>query len=587
MSSSFIPTPGSIVTCRERQWVVLPTENKEIIRLRPLVSGNEEEIFGIYRPLGLESLEESQFPLPHADFIQDHVAARLLMSATRLSLRNGAGPFRCLGRLSVYPRPYQLVPLLMALRLETIRLLIADDVGVGKTIEAGLIARELLDRGEIKRLAVLCPPHLCDQWQKELQEKFHIEAVVIRSGTAAKLERELPSEERHIFEYYRHIIVSLDYAKAERRRASFLVHCPDLVIVDEVHTCAISTGHSSSGQQRHLLIKLIAEKPTQNLILLTATPHSGIEQAFLYNLGLLKPEFVSFDLDSLMESQREQLASHFIQRRRADVEQWLGDTTPFPKRDSIEYPYKLSGPYRSLFIEVYNFARGLVKTAEEMTYPQKRGRYWAALALIRCVMSSPAAAIATLKNQASKAETLISGELMPPREDDLDDNLMAAYVYDPMEQEQAVDASPNVVVEQQSYKDTERRKLREFIEAAKELQGDQDFKLQKTISTVESILKAEDNPIIWCRYIATAKYVATALREKLEKKGSEIRVIAITGELSEDEREIRLAELTSYPKRILVATDCLSEGVNLQEHFSAVLHYDLPWNPNRCNSLQY
>ena len=577
MSFSFIPTPGSIVTCRSRQWVVLPTDNQEIIRLRPLVSGNEEQIFGIYRPLGLETLEEAQFPPPQADSIQDHTAAGLLMSATRLSLRNGAGPFRCLGRLSVYPRPYQLVPLLMALRLETIRLLIADDVGVGKTIEAGLIARELLDRVEIKRIAVLCPPHLCDQWQRELQEKFHIDAVVVRSGTAAKLERGLPSGDRHIFEYYRHIVVSLDYAKAERRLNSFLTHCPDLVIVDEAHTCAVSGGHSSGQQQRHQLIKLIAQKTNQNLILLSATPHSGIEQSFLSILGLLKPEFASFDLNSLNESQRDQLASHFIQRRRADVKQWLGDETPFPERDSIDYPYKLSSPYRQLFEEVYNFARGLVKTTEEMTYAQKRGRYWTALALIRCVMSSPAAAIATLNRQASKVENL---------DEDLDEDLMVAYVYDPTEQEQAVDASPNMVLEQQSYKDTERRKLKGFIEAAKELQGEQDFKLQKTISAVESILKAQDNPIIWCRYIATANYVATALKQKLEKKGTQIRVIAITGELGEDEREIRLAELTSYPQRVLVATDCLSEGVNLQEYFSAVVHYDLPWNPNRLEQRE-
>jgi RecG-like helicase len=94
------------------------------------------------------------------------------------------------------------------------------------------------------------------------------------------------------------------------------------------------------------------------------------------------------------------------------------------------------------------------------------------------------------------------------------------------------------------------------------------------------------NPILWCRYIATAKYVADALKQKLEKRGKEIRVIAITGEMSEDEREIRLEELKSSPQRVLVATDCLSEGVNLQSHFSAVVHYDLPWNPNRLEQRE-
>jgi hypothetical protein len=156
MTDTLNPVPGSIVSCRDRQWVVLPSENQDIIRLRPL-SGNEDEITGVYRQLGLETITSATFPLPNGEQVQDHEAAVLLMDAARLLLRSGAGPFRCLGRLSLRPRPYQLVPLLMALKLETVRLLIADDVGVGKTIEAGLIARELLDRGEIKRLAVLVP----------------------------------------------------------------------------------------------------------------------------------------------------------------------------------------------------------------------------------------------------------------------------------------------------------------------------------------------------------------------------------------------------------------------------------------------
>jgi len=582
MSPNSISTPGAIVTCRNRHWVIVPSENQDIIRLRPL-SGNEDLLCGIYKPLELESIKSAQFPLPQPGSVQDHAAAQLLMDAARLSLRNGAGPFRCLGRLSVRPRPYQLVPLLMALRLETVRLLIADDVGIGKTIEAGLTARELLDRGEIKRIAVLCPPHLCDQWQRELKEKFHIDAVVVRSGTVSKLERGLPSGDRHIFSYYRHIVVSLDYAKSERRRASFLTHCPDLVIVDEAHTCARPGGQSTSQQQRYQLIQQIAQKPDQHLILLTATPHSGIEESFVSILGLLKPEFEKFNLEHLTEQEREKLALHFIQRRRADVKQWLGEDTPFPERDSVEHPYRLSKDYRDLFDEVYNFARGLVNTATtQMSYAQRRGRYWAALAIIRCVMSSPAAAMSTLNRQANIAENV---------EDlgsELDEELMAAYVYDPTEQEQAVDSSPTVVVEQGQLRkgDADWRKLKAFVQKAEKLQGAKDAKLQAAISAVDSLLNEGFNPIVWCRYIATANYVAEALRQKIEKKGTSIRVVAVTGEQSEDEREIRLAELTGYSQRVLVATDCLSEGVNLQEHFSAVLHYDLPWNPNRLEQRE-
>ncbi len=580
--------PGSIVKCRNRQWVVLPPEQEGVIRLRPL-SGSEGQICGIYRILG-ENIESATFPAPTVHTLSNHEAGQLLLDAARLSLRSGAGPFRCLGRLSVRPRPYQLVPLLMALRQDTVRLLISDDVGIGKTIETALIARELLDRGEIKRIGVLCPPQLCDQWQRELKQKFNIDAVVIRSGTVAKLERELPSGNSHIFSYYPHIIVSLDYAKSERRRASFLTHCPDLVIVDEVHTA--TTGREGTTQQRHQLVSKLAENPNQHLVLLTATPHSGIEESFLSILGFLKPEFSNLQLDALSESQRIDLARHFIQRRRADVKNWMDEDTPFPDREALDCPYPLSPDYRRLFDDVYDFARGLVQSVDaSFSYAQRRGRYWSALAIIRCVMSSPAAAIATLFRQTAKNAD--RNDLSHEMSEELEisyDRLASPYVCDgTTEEEQSVDMAPTSVVQQgaQAYHDWEKRKLRDFANAARELMGEKDRKLQRTLKIVQELLEEGHNPILWCRYIATANYYARALQEALEKKrGSQVRIIAITGELSEDEREVRLAELKSYPQRVLVATDCLSEGINLQEHFSACCHIDLPFNPNRLEQRE-
>ena len=149
--------------------------------MRPL-GGTDEEIAGIYLPL--ETVEPASFALPDATQIGDHRSCRLLRDAVRLGFCSSAGPFRSFARLGIEPRPYQLVPLLMALKLDPVRLLIADDVGVGKTIEAGLIARELLDRGEIRRQPVLCPPQLAEQWQSELDSKFHIEAELVLPGKA-------------------------------------------------------------------------------------------------------------------------------------------------------------------------------------------------------------------------------------------------------------------------------------------------------------------------------------------------------------------------------------------------------------------
>src|SRR5215208_3182022 len=160
--------------------------------VRPL-GGTDAEIAGIFLPL--EKVEQARFDLPDPNLTGDYLSARLLRDAVRLGFRSSAGPFRSFGRLAFEPRPYQLVPLLMAMKLDPVRLLIADDVGIGKTIEACLIAKEMLERGEITRTAVLCPPHLAEQWQSELREKFHIDAALVLASTAARLERDCSADE--------------------------------------------------------------------------------------------------------------------------------------------------------------------------------------------------------------------------------------------------------------------------------------------------------------------------------------------------------------------------------------------------------
>ena len=153
---------GTLVKARDREWVVLPENRSDLLKLRPL-GGSDDDATLIYLPLEPTPPTQATFDLPDPSKPGSQSSAVLLRDALRLKLRAGAGPFRSFGNLAVEPRAYQLVPLLMALKQDTIRLLIADDVGIGKTIEAGLIARELLDRGEIEQLTVICPPHLCEQ----------------------------------------------------------------------------------------------------------------------------------------------------------------------------------------------------------------------------------------------------------------------------------------------------------------------------------------------------------------------------------------------------------------------------------------
>lgn len=568
---------GSLVKFRGREWVIMPSQEEDVLSLRPL-TGSEQDTCGIFLPIEKSNLQPATFPVPSANDIGDFESARLLRNAARLLLRYGAGPFRSLGHLSIYPRPYQLVPLLMALKLDPIRMLIADDVGIGKTIESALIARELLDRGEIRRIAVVCPPYLCDQWRKELSEKFNLDAKIVSTKTLAALERNLPRPNLSVFEYYPHIIVSVDFVKSQRRRESFLLHCPDFVIIDEAHGCARPAGQSVSQQQRHQLIADLAKNTSKHLILVTATPHSGIEESFLSLLGFIQPSFEKLDLENLKEEKRAELAQHLIQRRRADVKQWMGTETTFPERDSQEEPYILSTEYSKLFKDVYAFARELVATGESLTGFKRRVRYWTALALLRCVMSSPAAATSSLLARIEKLS-----EAEPLEEADY-----SSYIFDPTDVENVEDIVPTHVVHEgeRSFSDSERKKLHSFIKNAESLKGEKDTKMAKAEEETRKLLREGYSSIIFCRFIQTAKYVAEELQKRLSKEFKDIHVIAVTGEDSEDEREIRVADLCKSPKRVLVATDCLSEGINLQGGFNAVLHYDLPWNPNRLEQRE-
>lgn len=568
--------PGSIVHCRNRDWVLLPSDHPDIRLLRPL-TGATDDVVAIHQGLSdligatipQERIRPSAFPPPTEDDLSDAAGAHLLWQAARLTLREGATPFRSLGRISIRPRIYQFVPLLMALRLDPVRLLIADDVGVGKTIEALLVARELWDRGEIKRFCVLCPPYLCEQWQKELSEKFNLDAVVIRSGTINQLERQKTGHES-IYRYYPIQVASIDFLKSDRNRHSFLLNCPDLVIIDEAHGSAVASDRNQSQHQRHELVRDIAAKEDRHLILLTATPHSGIESAFRSLLGLLSPDFGEWPTSALTEPQRIELARHFVQRTRRDIEtDWEGEHC-FPVRESSDETYRLSRGYQDLFARTYDFCSEIVHAGQALGERQQRVRYWGALALLRCVMSSPAAAVAALE---TRHDALAAGEDEPD---------FRSFIFESAD-DRTDDEQPTPPVEaaEATLADPDRRRLRELGRLAKALLGSGDTKLDRCAELVGVLLAEGFYPIVWCRYIATADYVAEGLQKALRRTIPDLRVISITGRIGDDERRTRVAELAAHKSRVLVATDCLSEGINLQDAFSATLHYDLPWNPNR------
>lgn len=574
---------GSLVRARGREWVVLPetAAEEDLLVVRPL-GGTEDEITGICT--SLETVVPAQFPPPDpSGELGNHVSCGLLRDAVRLGFRSAAGPFRSLARIAVEPRPYQLVPLLMALKQEPVRLLIADDVGVGKTIEALLVARELLDRGEVHRMAVLCPPHLAEQWQRAMKDQFHLDAALVLASTAGRLERECGPGES-LFDRYPNVVVSLDYIKQQRRFDTFVRACPELVIVDEAHTCTDGGAARSSAQQRHALLRKLvsADGPgkDRHVLLVTATPHSGNPENFRSLLSLLDPTFATMPEDLSGDTNRrhrERLAQHVVQRKRGDVTHFPlltggapseGSDTPFPVREQADSTYQLTTEYAEFFKRLVAFCRERVLDPT-LKKQRQRVRWWSALALLRSVGSSPAAAAATLRNRAQSdtAETPEEADELGRRSVlDLDE-----------ESAEGIDVVHGAQ-EGEDSKSEDTRTLLALADDADALRGPaKDAKVKQILRIVDGILKDGHAPIIFCRYIPTVEYLVEELRKKL--KG--VTIEGVTGNLPPEEREARVDALATNEKRVLVCTDCLSEGVNLQHAFDAVIHYDLSWNPTR------
>lgn len=569
---------GALVTARGRDWLVLPGSPDGALLVRPL--GGHEHETTVLLP-GIDDFAAATFDPPGVEDRGDATRARLLRDALRLSFQASGGPFRSFARLAVTPRNYQLVPLLMAARQNTVRLLIADGVGIGKTVEAGLIAAELLATGDAQRLVVLCSPQLAPQWQSELRHKFGIDAQLLLPSTVHRLSRSVPFGS-NLYQHYPHLVISTDFIKQKTRRDEFALHCPELVIVDEAHTCVASAGagHGSQAHLRYTLLRKLADDQDRHLLLLTATPHSGDDTAWQSLIGLLDNRLGELPADLSgkdREDDRKLLAQFMIQRRRADIREYLDEDTPFPQRETGETAYKLTAGYRALFDDVMDYVREQV-TDPKLSAVRQRVRWWSAIALLRCLASSPAAAEQTLLKRsavAATADDTDDAELIDsyaePRvlDSDLDDTTEAEDITVGAD----VDDSPDTGA---------RKRLRELAAAAAALQGPRsDAKLKRAITLIKDLIADGFHPIVFCRFIPTADYLGEHLGAALAKVPG-LKIEVVSGTLPPEEREERVAALTAHAgPRLLIATDCLSEGVNLQDGFTAVVHYDLAWNPTR------
>jgi primosomal protein N' len=242
--------------------------------------------------------------------------------------------------------------------------------------------------------------------------------------------------------------------------------------------------------------------------------------------------------------------------------------TPFPERDNkeSEKTYKFSKEYFQFFGEVYDFARNIVEEGEREIGVKRRMKFWSALALLRSVTSSPAAAESSLRGRIGEATDKKETEVVIESEEEL--NSIISPLIEDTDEESPQDSEPSEVIrmQEEAEKDEDRfkKKFREFAKTATSLKGKLDTKLQTLFEVVDDLVANGYHPIIWCRYIATAEYIKLELTNRF-KKNKELVIGVVTGKLDDEERKEKIEELQNAKQRILVATDCLSEGINLQK----------------------
>ncbi|MCJ7430180.1 DEAD/DEAH box helicase [Candidatus Bathyarchaeota archaeon] len=576
---------GSIVELRSRLWRVDDVQGDVLVATS--IDGTPIERRKFYLPF--ETVLPGRIEPPSSEIVGNFSAQDLLLRAYRLSMIHGAAPLMSLQRSRVVPVLFQMVPVVMSLEMPRVRLLIADDVGLGKTIEAGLTVVELFARQRASRLLVICPAMLREQWKEALDYFFHIDSEIISSSHRRTLERGLPPG-TNPWEYYPYLIASMDYAKMAEVKAQVLEQNWDIILVDEAHN--VAKPHQIDPKQkvkmeRWELMRDLSKK-TRHLIMLTATPHNGYTDTFASLLKMLEVGAVTgSDSDPVID--RDIAKLYVCQRRRSDVEAEMsktGDKSPFPKRDADEVFVKLSPLESNVMNEVEKLGRHILATAGgEHTYRMRLAK-WTVTHFHKRALSSPNSLVCSLKNRLKTVERRIEAqEERFDEETSVTEEEARAAVLDNDTGERIDDAETDARMERHVFGDKgtlfeEKGLLEQTLLEAQKVTAAKDTKLTELLdNTLRIMVRRIPKVIIFTRYRDTLDYLAKNIPEHRNFK--EAKVFTLDGSLNEVQRAEKFDEFEKAPQAILVATDCVSEGINLQYVASQIIHYELPWNPNR------
>ncbi len=570
-----------------------PAAVATVIAAVPIADGAVQVIYktpdGTLRERMLSRGDEASIALATTErpwaFDGDGDAFKLAVEAKRIDLAFLFDPMMAVHTSNVEPLPHQITAVYEAmLPHQPLRFVLADDPGAGKTIMAGLYIRELLMRADARRILVVAPGSLVEQWRDELYEKFGLEFRIFSR------ELEATSPTGNPFEDHDHLIARLDQlVRNEEFQEKVCRAGWDLVIFDEAHKLSAHFyGSKLEKTGRFRFAEKLGEH-TRHLLLMTATPHNGKEEDFQLFLSLL-------DSDRFYGKFRDgvhKVDTSDLMRRMVKEELVKFDGTPlFPERRAYTANYTLSDLEAALYEAVTQYVKTEMGKADELSGARKGSVGFALTALQRRLASSPEAIYQSLKRRKERLERRLRDEKLGVRGREIlaetlfdlpdDDDDLNAEEQETLEEtlvDQATAARTIAELEQEIeiLKGLEQ-KAKEVVASGQDRKWDELSRILQNDPAMRDAAGHQRKIIIFSEHRDTLNYLHQKIAGVLGKPEA---ITTIHGGVHRDERRKRQALFRSDREvRVLVATDAAGEGVNLQ-NANLMVNYDLPWNPNR------
>ena len=517
-----------------------------------------------------EDLDKIRVKDFYLSFTSDGEELFLCLESIRFSHASLFDPFLAINVSKIDPLPFQIEAVYgYVLKLPKVRFLIADDPGAGKTIMAGLVLKELKLRGVIKRILIVVPGHLKDQWRRELQERFQEPFTLIGRQVMDAHYGE------NVWERENQIITSIDFAKQEDILNTLANVQWDLVVVDEAHKmAAYRYGITTSKTERYRLGEVLS-KNTKHLLFLTATPHKGDPENYRLFLDLLEPGFFATK-EMVKESIDNTENPLFIRRLKEDLKDFDGRPI-FTNRYAVTLKFRLSDRERILYNQLSDYVVSQYNKAIQKT--SNKGIAFALLILQRRLASSTYALYKSLERRKERLEKLLKEQDIKIKTSSFD-----------LEDDEDVEENERWQREKEweslsvSENKEELKKeiyiINELIAISSEIiNNEEEVKLKELKKAIEEgfkkieELQGNKKILIFTESRDTMDYLVN----KIKSWG--YRVNFIHGGMSLEER-IEAEKIFKNETEVMVATEAAGEGINLQ-FCHIMINYDIPWNPNR------